>query len=79
VSCQSAGQLPDALDSGYPVLSGYHLISGAELTGGRPKNDDDLNRGRSDSFLSVKAAERIAEAPTDEAPQPSRQRTRRKP
>jgi hypothetical protein len=69
----------DGKNSGYPVLSGYHLISGAELTGGRPKNDDDLNRGRSDSFPSVEAAERIAEAQPNEAPQPRRQRTRRKP
>ena len=57
----------DGKNSGYPVLYGSHLINGTELTGGMPKNDD-LDRGRSDSFLSVKAAERIAKAQTDEAP-----------
>lgn len=66
----------DGKNSGYPVLSGYHLIDGSE---GRTEDDDNLNCGRGNSLPSVEAAGQFSEAQADEAPQPRRQRTRRKP
>ena len=65
----------DGKSSGYPVLSGYHLINGSKRTEGRTQNDDNLNRRRSDSIPSVEAADRVPEAQTDESPQPSRKRS----
>jgi len=64
----------DGKSSGYPVLSGYHLISRSKQTERRTENDDNLNRRRSDSVPSVEAAPRGPAAQADEASHPGRQR-----
>jgi hypothetical protein len=60
----------DGKNSGYPVLSGYHLIKSPNPEEGGI-HDDDLNQGRSDSVPSVKTAARERPKAAD---QPSRRR-----
>jgi len=55
----------DGKSSGYPVLSGYHLIKGMVPTEGRTQDDDDLNHRRSDSLTSVQAAGKVPKAQAD--------------
>jgi hypothetical protein len=63
--------------SGYPVLSGYHLVSRSDVTGGRTENDDHIYRGCGNSLAPVQATGQVAEAQADEAPQPRRKKPRR--
>jgi hypothetical protein len=67
----------DRKSSGYPVLSGYHLIKGTVPTEGRVGHDNNLNHRRGDFVPSVEAAGQSPEAQADEAPQPRRKGSRR--
>jgi hypothetical protein len=69
----------DGKNSGYPVLSGYHLIKRPLDSKGEDKRDDHFDQGRSDSFSFVKAASEERSTAPDQTPGRRRQSTRAKP
>ena len=63
----------DGKNSGYPVLSGYHLIKSPTNTEGEGKDDKDFDQRRSDPIAPVEAAGSEPAASADRPPGRERQ------
>ena len=57
----------DGKNSGYPVLSGYHLIKSTDRLKGGSQDDHNLDQGRGDSVPPVETAQQEPTSPADEA------------
>lgn len=69
----------DGKNSGYPVLSGYHLIKRPAGLEGSGEHDNDLDQGRSNPVPPVEAAARERSATVDTPFRGRRKNTRPKP
>jgi hypothetical protein len=57
----------DGKNSGYPVLSGYHLIKSPDRLKGGSQDDHNHDQGRSDSVPPIETAQQQPTSPADKA------------